>query len=101
MEKQKVLLKEFGFTNIVIKKCVSTIPDECKGVGPEIGTGSKQETTSRNRKEDIVSADGNIGVTRVEPTMAPTSTQSQELILRQKTDAEIFVLLQLLCQLLL
>ena len=25
-------------------KCVSTIPDECKGVGPEISTGSKQET---------------------------------------------------------
>ena len=101
MERLKVLLKEFGFTNIVIKKCVSTIPDECKGVGLEIGTSSKQETTSRNRKEDIVSADGNIGVTRVEPTMAQTLTPMKMSILKLRTGAEIFVLLQLLCQLLL
>ena len=99
MGKLKVLLKEFGFTNIVIKKCVSTIPDECKGVGLEIGTSSKQETTSRNRKEDIVSANGNIRLTRVEPTTVPTLTQNPELILKLRTDVEIFVPPQSLCRL--
>ena len=50
--KAKTLL-QFNFENIcyykqykIIKlpKSVSTIPDECKGVEPEISTGSKRQT---------------------------------------------------------
>ena len=43
-----------------ILESVSTNPDECKDVGPEISTGSKRKTTI-NLVEDIVSAYGNIG----------------------------------------
>ena len=38
-------------------KCVSTIPDECKGVGLEISANSKRRTFFMN--EDIVSTFGN------------------------------------------
>ena len=42
---------------------VSTIPDECKGVGCEIGTHSKRKAILLIDKiEDIVSANGDIGV---------------------------------------
>ena len=46
----------------LIHKCVSTIPDECKGVGLEIGTSSKRKTTlcCETKNEDIVSSDGDI-----------------------------------------
>lgn len=47
----------------MMNKCVSTIPDECKGVGLEISTSSKREAT---KVEHIVSANGNIGVSCVE-----------------------------------
>lgn len=43
-------------------KSVSTIPDECKGVGREIGTRPKRRTIycRETREEDIVSAYGDI-----------------------------------------
>ena len=44
----------------LIHKGVSTIPDECKGVGLEIGTNPKRKTT-KYFVEDIVSTNGNIG----------------------------------------
>ena len=37
-----------------VPKCVSTIPDECKGVGPEMNTGSKQQAMLKYNIEDIV-----------------------------------------------
>ena len=40
-------------------KCVSTIPDECKGVGLEISTNSKREAIILIM-EHIVSSNGNI-----------------------------------------
>lgn len=43
-----------------ITERVSTNPDECTDVELEIGTSSKQETTSDLEVEDIVSADGDI-----------------------------------------
>ena len=43
MDKLKVLIKKLGYLNIMMNKCVSTIPDECKGVGLEIGTNPKRK----------------------------------------------------------
>lgn len=43
--------------NSTMDKCVSTIPDECKGVGLEISANSKRRTFFMN--EDIVSTFGN------------------------------------------
>lgn len=44
---------------VFYRKCVSTIRDECSGVGLEISTKSKQR--GRRKTEDIVSANGDIG----------------------------------------
>lgn len=44
--------------NSTMDKCVSTIPDECKGVGLEISANSKRRTFLI-KNEDIVSAFGN------------------------------------------
>ena len=41
-------------------------PNECKGVGWEIGAHSKRKTTPLLWNEDIVSAHGDMGITRVE-----------------------------------
>ena len=45
-------------------KCVSTIRDECSGVGTEIGTVPKKAAVIIT--DDIVSADGDIGIKRAE-----------------------------------
>ena len=45
---------------ILNPKSVSTIPDECKGVGLEISTKPKRKTTNKKLVEDIVSANSNI-----------------------------------------
>ena len=60
----------------LIHKGVSTIPDECKGVGLEIGTSSKRKTTlcCETKNEDIVSSDGDIWLKCVEQQMDLTST---------------------------
>ena len=71
----------------MMSKCVSTIPDECKGVGAEIGTATKRKTTPRKWNEDIVSADGDIGITRVEQRMEWTLM----VLDKRKTVGEIFV----------
>ena len=39
--------------------CVSTIPDECKGVGSEMDTDSKRAAIEEHSIEHIVSAIGN------------------------------------------
>ena len=70
-------------------KGVSTIPDECKGVGLEIGTKPKRKAP---KGEDIVSATGDSRIKRVELRTVLTSTRNQALILKQKMVAEIFVL---------
>lgn len=41
----------YKITNKSLNKCVSTIPDECKGVETEIGTVSERKTTPLNNKE--------------------------------------------------
>lgn len=46
-----------------IRERVSTIPDECKGVGLEISTNSKRKAT---KVEDIVSTYSNIRLICVE-----------------------------------
>ena len=51
---------------LYLRKGVSTIPDECRGVGLEISTSSKRKTTNRNLVEDIVSANSDIRYTCVE-----------------------------------
>lgn len=56
-------------------KCVSTILDECRGVGPEMSTGPKRKATNK-KVEHIVSSDGNIGLKRVEQLTVMTSTDS-------------------------
>lgn len=45
--------KDYGFFNVnkSLNKCVSTIPDECKGAETEIGTVSERKTTPLNNKE--------------------------------------------------
>lgn len=45
------------FGNLSIFERVSTIRDECNGVGSEISTEPKQETA---KADDIVSANGDI-----------------------------------------
>ena len=56
------------------RECVSTIRDECSGVGLEISTRPKRE--GRQTTEDIVSARGDTRATRVEPLTATISTAS-------------------------
>ena len=68
------------------RECVSTIHDECSGVGLEISTRPKRE--GRQTTEDIVSARGDTRATRVELLTAMISTASVNL----KMAVVIFVL---------
>ena len=93
----KEFIEQFGIKIPVTMRTsapesVSTNPDECMGVGPEIGAGCilgnevheipKRETaklripcaTEFYEAEDIVSADGDIGETCVEQSMEQTLT---------------------------
>ena len=44
------------------KESLSTIHDECSGVGHEIGTCSKQKTSFYKEDDDIVSSHGDMGL---------------------------------------
>ena len=84
MDKLKVHLRKLRYLNIMMNKCVSTIPDECRGVGLEISTNPKREAT---KVEHIVSTDGNIRVIRVELQIFGISM----VLDNRKMDVVIFV----------
>lgn len=58
-----------------LHKCVSTIRDECNGVG-DGNRHVPQEGGNRIRVEDMVSACGDTGWKRVEHSTCSTSTDS-------------------------
>lgn len=64
-------------------KSVSTIPDECRGVGCEIGTHPKRKAIA-NAIDDIVSTSGDRGIIRAGLQTVMTLTVSVNL----RTDAE-------------